>query len=329
MRFLKPLLFVVLVLVAVELTFRVYLYGPAALDPRRMDSFNQIHHSGLVRRAADPEVYFELKPNLDEWYKGERFATNSAGMRDDEQPLNKPADTFRIAVVGSSWTMGSGVEVQEIWHQQLEAQLNADKAARFELLNFGVDQYGFREIIATLEQKALRYQPDMILFAVTHYTPAVLWPEVAEPYVESARRHPFFDCHALRVLDFRLNLGLFPPDTSVRERVSEKQQFARQVSATAERLIRIEEDHGIPVVIAKLAYMQPWGDKAPDERNTGLATYPEFDYFDVTERVMANGVPPERLSVSVWDTHPNPFAHGLIAAAVLEELQERRLLPEL
>lgn len=326
MRILKPILFVVLLLLAVELTFRVYLYGPAAMDPRRMDSFNQIHHSGLVRPAADPEVYFELKPNLDDWYKGVRFVTNTAGMRDDEHPQTKPAGTYRIAVVGSSWTMGSGVELEDIWHQQLEAQLNAEGELNYELLNFGVDQYGFREIVATLEQKALAFQPDMILFAVTHYTPAVLWPDVAEPYRETARRHPFFDCHTLRVIDFRLGLGLYAADDTTRLRVTDDKQAEQQIGRTVSRLRAIERNYGIPVVIVKLGYTKAWDRKAKETATRGLAAYPEFDYLDIADRVIARGVAPEQLRVSVWDTHPNAYAHGLIADAIRAELNERQLL---
>jgi len=327
MRVFKLIFFVALVLAAVELTFRVYLYGPAALDPRRMDSFNQIHHSGLVRRATNPEIYFELKPDLSDWYKGVRFTTNAAGLRDDSHALQPADDAFRIAVVGSSWTMGSGVELPDIWHQQLERQLSADAGRRVELINFGVDQYGFREIVATLEHKAMTYQPDMVIVAVTHYTPAVLWPAEAIPYVPSPQRHPFFDSHALRVVDLRLGLGWFPPADSTRPRVKEAAQADRQIRETARRLLAIEEQHGVPVVIAKLAYTRAWGRNNVASAGQGLAAYQALDYIDVTDAVVANGIAPEKLQISIWDTHPNAFAHGLIATALREELSTRGLLP--
>jgi hypothetical protein len=46
-------------------------------------------------------------------YNGVLYQTNRFGIRGREVPRRKPADVFRIAVIGDSFTMGSGVLVQE------------------------------------------------------------------------------------------------------------------------------------------------------------------------------------------------------------------------
>lgn len=327
MRFLAPVLFILALLLAVELSFRVYLYGPSALNPVKMNSFNQIHHSGLVRASAVPEIGYELLPDQDVWYKGTRFRTNSAGLRDREYSLEKPADTFRVVVVGSSWTMGSGVEIEDVWHSQLEERLNAEAGStRVEIINFGVDQYGLGEIIATLEHKALAYDPDLVVFVVTQFTPTLLWPEEPEPYRAIDRRHPFFDIHALRVLDHRFEFGLFDHTEGMRAQARGEDAHRRQAGRAAERLIALARTMEPPMIIVRIAYMRGWK-KGEKPGESVFATLPGIDYADTTERVRSTGYPPSALRISVWDSHPNARAHGLIADAVYQVLSERGLLP--
>lgn len=327
MRVLRLILFVLAVLVMVELPFRVYLYGPAAINPVKMDSFNQIHHSGLVRRAADTAIYFELQPGLDTWYKGTRFVSNSAGLRDAEYSTAKPDDTFRVAVLGSSWTMGSGVAIENVWHSVMERKLSeAAGGRRIEFINFGVDQYGFGEIIATLKQKALPYEPDLILVAITNYTPAVLWDDAQPPYTELERRHPFFDSHALRVINHRLNLGLFPPDTSQRARAEGNGTIRTQLQRFTDELEEVQSSSGIPFVIAKLAITRAWDKPEEPNRRSPLSTSETLTYVDLRQPVIDRGYERNELIISVWDSHPNELAHELIADALADALVSRELL---
>jgi hypothetical protein len=325
MRVLPSLLLVLAVLVATELSFRVYAYGPGALNPWRMNSFNQIHHSGLVQPAAIPEIGYELKPGVDAWYKGTRFRTNSFGMRDAEYTREKPAKTFRIAVLGSSWTMGAGVPVEAIWHSQLEEMLNQrNDGWRYELLNFGVEQYGFGEIVATLENKVPEFAPDLILMSVTYFTPTVLWQDPPKPYKLRPRRNPFFDIHTLRVIDDRLKLGLFPPDDGKSE-LADPNNIPAQSQKLAAHLEAFRERYHVPVAIIKLAYSAAWYSKSqasPLERSRHL------HLLDVRSEVVSSGYKPAQLRVSNWDSHPNPLAHRLIANAAYAALEKESLLPQ-
>ena len=329
MRFLKLALFAAAIVAMVEISYRVYLYGPAALLPQRMDSYTQIFDSGLVQAGTEPGVLYELRPGLDTWYKGVRFHTNSAGLRDDEYTVAKPDGAFRIAVLGSSWTMGSGVASEDTWHARIEEWLNAEDASRrYEVLNFGVDQYGIGEIVATLEHKALAYEPDLIIVALTYFTPAVKWPDPDEAFVPRPRRHPFLDSHALRFLDHRFGLGIYDPIELDRERVETVEQSVNQMETAAALLERVSKERGIPVAVVKLAYRQGWqqSDAAPGP--SPLENSPALTYLDVTSQVADSGVPKERMRVSVWDSHPNRLGHELMGRAILDGLRARQLLPE-
>jgi len=325
MRTVYLLLFALAVLVATELTFRVYLYGPGALNPWRMNSYNQIHHSGLVQVAEVPAIGYELKPGVDAWYKGARFRTNSFGMRDAEYPQEKSATTFRIAVLGSSWDMGSGVPIEAIWHTQLEDMLNQrNDGWHYEVLNFGVEQYGVGEIVATLENKVPVFAPDLILTSMTHFTPTVLWQDPPKPYKVRPQRQPFFDLQMLRVTDYRLKLGLFPPDDGLSER-ADPRNIPAQLQKAADHLEAYADRYNVPVAIVEMAYSDPWTRVKFD---SPLHSKPRLKVLDLRPEVLGSGYKPEQLRVSLWDSHPNPLAHSLIAKAAYAALERNEMLPE-
>ena len=55
------------------------------------------------------------------------FKTNKIGLRDKEYILKKPLHTYRVAVFGDSWTVGSGVKEENIYSSLLEDYYNKDK----------------------------------------------------------------------------------------------------------------------------------------------------------------------------------------------------------
>jgi len=328
MRSLKIFLFVLIVGVAVELTFRVYMYGPISLNPVVMNSMTQIHDSGFLKAADIPDAIYELRPDIDTIYKGEVFQTNSAGLRDKEYTLEKPADTFRVVVMGSSWTMGSGVANDETWHSQLEAKLNSQQSdVNYEFLNFAVDQYGFGQIVGLLNEKALSYDPDLILVAVTQWTPLVPWNKPPATYTAKSKRHAMFTLHSLAMADLAMGTNLFTEDDTP-DMLRDMDRFHQQMRDAGDEFARISRSRNVPVMIAKLGYQRPW------KKQTGNAVFediaephPELHYYETLETVMANGYKTSEMAVSKWDSHPNPLTHGLIADAIHAEMDRKQLLP--
>jgi len=327
MRILKVVLFLLVVGLAVELSFRVYMYGPSSLNPLVMNSMVQIHDSGFLKTADVPEVRYELRPDIDTIYKGMMFQTNSAGMRDEEYALAKPADTFRVAVLGSSWTMGSGVANDEIWHSQLEQKLNdADGDTHYEFLNFAVDQYGLGEMIASLKYKALAYDPDLILVAVTHWTPLVPWDYLPPTYVPKPRRYAMFNLHALRMADLALGTQWFV-ESDKPDLLRDMARFRMQMVHAGKELNDIIQTRKIPVMVVKLAYQRPWLKQTEEGTLDDIVRpNPDIHYFETLEAVIANGYSISEMAVSKWDSHPNPLTHGLIADAIQEEMRASQLL---
>ena len=105
----------------------------------------------LVRSLDDDFLQFELRPAMHQTLFGQPFVTNAFGMHDDDVALEKPAGTFRIAVLGASIDMGWGVKYQDTYLHLLQEWLDAHAQAarsgatgprRFEVLNFAVMEIG-------------------------------------------------------------------------------------------------------------------------------------------------------------------------------------------
>ena len=123
----------------------------------------------------DPITGWRLRPNASGWWVSEGHAyvrINSVGMHDREYPLDKPADTVRIAVLGDSVTAAVQVDVRRNFTRVLEQRLAACEAyrgKRVEVMNFGVPGFGTAQELLTFRHRALPYHPDAVILAFFTY----------------------------------------------------------------------------------------------------------------------------------------------------------------
>ncbi|UCG57788.1 MAG: hypothetical protein JSU70_23350, partial [Phycisphaerales bacterium] len=91
--------------------------------------------------------------------------TNSKGIRADEEiPYEKPDGVKRIVLLGDSFGMGYGVDLEDTFSSQMKKAL--EKAGvRCEIVNLSVSGHGTAEQLITLRQEGLRYKPDVVLLA--------------------------------------------------------------------------------------------------------------------------------------------------------------------
>ena len=123
--------------------------------------------------TTDEARGYALRPCMQGWYRKENevyIKINCAGLRDREHSLQKPPDTYRIAIVGDSYAEALQVPLEDAFWAVLENKLQACPAfdgRKVEVINFGVSGYGTAQELLTLEQEVWAYQPDMVLLAVT------------------------------------------------------------------------------------------------------------------------------------------------------------------
>lgn len=119
----------------------------------------------------DPERGGSLNPNAEGWYTKEGKAyvkINRDGWRDREHPLQKPQDTFRLAVLGDSYVAAMQVAQEKTFWAITEQKLGACPALggkKPEVLGFGMDGAGTGDELLTYRRHAQRYAPDLVVLA--------------------------------------------------------------------------------------------------------------------------------------------------------------------
>jgi lysophospholipase L1-like esterase len=91
-----------------------------------------------------------------------KITINSRGMRDREYALAKEKNKKRIVVLGDSFTSGFGVPDNATFTKVMETILENHT----EVLNFGVNGYGPTQELLTLQTKAIKYSPDLVIMVI-------------------------------------------------------------------------------------------------------------------------------------------------------------------
>ena len=324
----KIVVFVLVCFCFIELSYRFVASGFAAFHPVRFNSMNVILNSGLVQQSEFDEIGYELKPDLDTWFQGVRLRTNSFGMADREYPLEKPADTTRIAVAGSSWTMATGVEPEDAYHAVLESRLAEAGREDIEFLNFSVEFYGLKEIIGTLRHRVGEFQPDAVVVGVTTFTAYLVWDEEAAPVQIPEQTYPFFQSYALRELDRVFGLGWYDPAVDKRPSFGkdDKAAFRAQLVRFLEELRVIVPDRDVPIYVVWLAFGQPGEDVLTLLRTEGERL--DIEIVEGYKAVNVEGKNMRAIQISRFNKHPNKVGHARIAAKLAESMVANGTLPD-
>ncbi len=110
-----------------------------------------------------------LKSGLDTTWNGTRFRTNRRGYRGPEIDVPKPTGTWRVVVLGSSNTLGYGVEDEQGYVRLLERWLQASSgsAHRLELVNLAMAGETPSQHLWRLQTEVEALEPDWILCDAT------------------------------------------------------------------------------------------------------------------------------------------------------------------
>ena len=120
---------------------------------------------------TDPAVGHRLKPNARTTYTTVEFSTdlaiNAQGVRDDEPIGPKAAGERRILVLGDSMVLAVQVPLGETFVNRLETRINAQApgpgAARWRVINGGVQGYGPVNEWLFFDRVAAAFEPDIVV----------------------------------------------------------------------------------------------------------------------------------------------------------------------
>jgi len=302
---------------------RVVIFGPLGLDPRRVGIFQDLAPRELVTFDTERDILFQYKPNQDRFFKLVHFRTNSCGLRDKEYALEKKPNTYRVAVMGSSFTLPAGVEIEDAFHSLLEKRLSAKFApTSYEFINFAVGLQGPNQIVAMLRHRALAYAPDLILVSATVMAvpgffqdwdalPPPTMLRVVDPH---GPRSYFIQLVKSRLRIERPPFGLEPPRFP---------RYKAKGQDVISKLGEISRETGIPIVVVRLEFDPK--EPSPVERTLEQRVLAKGMFY-VDTRSAFRDMNPSDFWIYELDPHPNRHAHAIFADVIEDFLHSHDLL---
>lgn len=289
--------------------------SPPALDPEIKDLPNI---EGVMALA---------KPLQRARYRGSLFVNNSRGIRGPEyDPVAAPG-TFRIEMIGDSYTMGSGVSVEQAYPAMVEEVLNGTGDERhYEVINLGLSGLSLEgSVNVRLRKIGLDYSPDLLVYGFTVN-------DLEGPDYVALKRSPHVPSKSL-VLDLlRKRLEYFrdmvsPSSTSyVRElnnNFFENPKVWQRFESNLDRLAAIADERNICVVVlihtqlralnSWHPYLRHYAAVADAARERGMYVVDSFPWHD--------GIDPTNYVCGVYDSHPNALGHQILAESLIHGLR--------
>jgi hypothetical protein len=295
----------------------------------------------MIRLSGDDRIVYELIPNLDVIFNGERVRTNASGFRSPECATAKLADTFRVIGLGDSflfgWSLPDGADYLSLLGGMLDERMRTN---RCEVINTAVPGYNTVNAVATLEAKGLAYVPDLVVLGlVGNDLDLPTFLRTPRDVLDPSRS---FLVDALRGASDRAALELAAPREGADrgferdpERVPKEHRHLvgwEPFRSALERLATLSREQGFSVAVV---FLSPKRRTVIDEgldlaRELGFLVVdlgPTFeDYLSQHGEKRFRG---SALSISAEDSHPSATAHRIAAEALYAALTREGLLPEL
>lgn len=304
---------VIIVLLLCELTIRLFYPVKKNYDLERW------RYALLGTIFHEKPHHFHLhKPNsyFKELY-GVEVKINSKGLRDFEYSYLKPANIYRVLVLGDSITFGWGVPFEYTYPKYLEKMLNTgDTNVKFQVINTGVGNYNTQSEVEFLKKEGLKYNPDMIVLGYF-----VNDAQTLKPSINFFNKHSYLYVYLWSKIN-TLRANYFKGDYVSYYRLFYKEgsKSKAQFETSVRELKQIANKTGIPLLVVLLPDLHDLKKYVFKDINAYVQhlfdDYPVVDmlpYFDADKN-------PVYYWVSKEDPHYNKYAHRLIAENLYPEV---------
>lgn len=292
----------------------------------------------IVRLSPNPRIVYELRPGLDVVFVGARLTTNAQGFRGPAMEIARARPSVRIVGLGDSVMFGWGVADHECYFARLAARLSArHPSLAWEMLNTAVPGYNTVMEVETLEARALRFEPDLVLLNF-------VGNDLGLPnFVEE--RPEVLDLDRSFLLDFvRARLQGSPEPGPRLRGVDQHQRRAwreadlwripeayRPLAGMAawrgamERLRRLADTHRFEILVLAHPVAPPFLEQTTRELGMRLVqTDRAVRAYAVEHGIEDPHRPP--LTLTDADPHPTAIGHEIIASALEAHLRESGLI---
>jgi lysophospholipase L1-like esterase len=270
-------------------------------------SFDNYGWLGKVTvRSLNPVLMWEYRP----YGEFGQIKTNRYGFRDrDYESTAKPENTYRIAFIGDSVTLGMRVSEEETFVRQFEAAANRLEPKHVvQALNFGVDGYNTLQVYEVLRKKALDFTPDKVV------------------YILCLNDFDFDESSGMKILYFRRPTSFLLSSVervyhNLRGADFHRHHFGKNKKVVFQKLLDMKATLERAVVTFQVVVLPIFPGSA-----TAFANYPLRDmHKEIGEFLRENGIryldllpafseqrtPPRSYAFDIW--HPNADGHRFIA----------------
>lgn len=287
--------------------------------------------------AENSEIPFVLKPDMHDVRAHGNILINTdhLGLRNmitGKTYGPKAANEFRIAVLGDSVTFGYGVKTEDTYSYVLEQMLNkASSGCKVTVFNFGVSSYSVKEMAATLRERAIKIDPDLVLVGViygdfdTGRTPGL---DKDGYNTHSATSRLFSNYPVVKSILRNIHLTYAVRDVIGAVKVhSDRKANAAELPPTYSYLRGIKEfadSRNIPCIMATLPSLG--GDGSEFKPVIGSFKKDHIGFCDLS--MLTGAFTPEQFKASRFDSyHPSKPVHEKMAA-MLKDFISKTYIPK-
>ena len=263
----------------------------------------------------------------------------SATFQDYPHAEQKPENTFRIAVIGDSFTFAPYMQFDDAFPKRMERYLNLNVGQKkVEVINYGVPAYSTNHEVPVVK-KAIEEGADFILMEITlndpeikPYTPTQLYKEKNKFGELELHGAIFSHWKSLAFALSRIHNNV-TYDNYIKKffDLFEKPKTWANFKNSWEAIHQITDTAHVPTAAVIFPLF-------------GIPLTAEYPFHPIHEKVVTllstltipaldlypafAGIPLDRLQVIVGqDFHPNEIGHRIAAEAILEWLKKDALLP--
>ena len=232
---------------------------------------------------------------------------------------------IRIAVMGRSVTMGTGVADEEVYTARLQSLLDKSARGRYEVLNFAVGGYELPQITTVFDRFLTELEPDLVLVPMT--TGMFLrrlrrqpqpWPRREWANMRVYLSH-FFVVSALQKFAADSTQSRLSPDWEIRAaRASSAESAHVPTQIFLQKFIQKRNRENVPVVVV---FLKTYWDVSDDNQakvvrqtRQWVNDYPNAAVIDTTAPLRKRVGSADYIYYG--DRHPNAKVHDLYARII-------------
>ena len=284
--------------------------------------------------VRDPDLVWTYKPDCEE--------NNAFGVRDHAYSVEKPANTFRIVLIGDSVVEGHRVDIAESFGKKLEELLNTGSERAFEVIHLARRGYTTQQELVLLKRQAFELEPDLILWSYCLNDPLdPLHHPIGFRAAQLGERSGWTapKIHVLAFLDHRFFL--------LREKIRSRQcpreyhrfyhcAYWQKVESQIAEIAEISHEKSVPILFVVHPIYHPGAYRRYlltdlHERLTGIAKSRGLVAYDLLDAYAGRDVGevgiinPRSGKPDVW--HPSAAGHRVIADYLFARLVADRRVP--